>query len=225
MLRRNISIERLSVPSQANFRTASKGGTTPREQRFSGVPVVLPKISDFWRGNKIGDTQYGDELKVTSPSVKPPLSSQGIGLNKLQSMSQQSDEEMFQLFARKNRLLEEQQRQLLQQNFASKAPPVRSLTHLNAPSTSSPDKMAIMSLKKDATVFSVGKKSGVSYATEVPRQPMGRTKSIRSKKERKAEVRRLQSALQQLLVNLGSSDVDTDRAHLIHEGDFDDALD
>jgi len=26
------------------------------------LPILLPKMTDFWRGNPLGQTQYGDSL-------------------------------------------------------------------------------------------------------------------------------------------------------------------
>lgn len=57
--RRNLSIDR--PLADGNLSTYSKG-PTPRHVQYGGLPVSLPKMSDFWRGNPLAPTQYGDSI-------------------------------------------------------------------------------------------------------------------------------------------------------------------
>ena len=55
------SVERTLAKNESNMSVYSKG-PTPRLQQYGGLPISLPKMSDFWRGNPLAPIQYGDTI-------------------------------------------------------------------------------------------------------------------------------------------------------------------
>ena len=53
--RRNISHDRI-LPNRGGSHSVLAKGTTPRTQLYGGLPISLPKMSDFWRGNPLTQT-------------------------------------------------------------------------------------------------------------------------------------------------------------------------
>ena len=71
-------------------------GPTPRNEHYGvgAVPISLPKMSDFWRGNPIGATKYGDGInyqthggeKTTNNSSPPMREDNSHSIQRLHTM-------------------------------------------------------------------------------------------------------------------------------------------
>ena len=45
-----------------SLRRHNSGHLLETKATYKGLPITLPKINDFWKGNRIGKTQYGDSV-------------------------------------------------------------------------------------------------------------------------------------------------------------------